>query len=1068
MKWLDAISFRGQFLIPTLIAFAMVLVVVFFSHSMIEKQASLLHEVTEIKLFELAEINLLTTDILKQHSQLVRLLTQQQGQEGEGASAFVAGHMSLLAAAQQAERKLKKMLARQASVLPIDSREKSTELPAAEPSGTGNRSFQQVLENLSQVFSRYHALITEAVGLAKHSPELAMEKLATASELLSTSSDSLHRLARDYAARVQTMGKQLRSVDEQQEYLLVYAFLLLYTMMYAAMYFSSALANNLDAINQAMVSLLKGKTKITLPKSRQKYLRQLIAAVKRFRFLLEQKERDHQQLSQTVAALEQSQQRYRQMFESNQAIKLIIDAHSGEILDCNQAAVSFYGYQEDKLKSMKIMDISVLPKEQVLAEMAQAREQKRLFFNFRHRLARGEVRDVEVYSGVVREQDGRDVFYSIVFDVTERKQAEFALQSSEERFDLAMSVINDGIWDWNIRKKTVFFDDRYYIMLGYQPDEFPSTVEAWQEKVHPDDLVRVRETFIAQIRQGNEHIDIEYRLRHKAGYYLWIRGRGRVIEYEADGKIARILGTNSDVTQRRAAEEALRTSEQHYRALIETTASAAWEYDTSSEQFIYVSPQIEKTTGYEAELWTDLDFWKSHLHPDDKHRIIEYITDMIRQGKDHSYEYRLIAASGEIKWIRSDVHVIHAADRPVILRGYSMDITELKHTEQALQRAQKMEAVGQLTGGIAHDFNNILGVISGNLDLLRQQIEPTEKVNKRLDSIQKAAQRATDLTRQLLGFSRRRGVESSVLDINQVIEGMHDLIERSLTPQVYVEKNLQSDLFAVRLAKGDFEDAMLNLILNARDAMKGRGTLRLATCNHCFTEDTLIAGQWISAGNYVEVSVADTGEGMSEAIQARIFEPFFTTKQQGQGTGLGLAMVFGFVERSMAKIVIESQPGEGATFRLFFQQEERRQADRTDDVTIQKTMPSGTETVLLVDDEVDLLDIARETLDTVGYKVLTATSAEQALVQIEQEQVDIVFSDVVMPGMNGFELAELIHEKYPQVQVLLTSGFSDKHKQSDEGRSRYTIVEKPYSPYVLTTQIRAKLDERSDEISGKA
>jgi len=369
-----------------------------------------------------------------------------------------------------------------------------------------------------------------------------------------------------------------------------------------------------------------------------------------------------------------------------------------------------------------------------------------------------------------------------------------------------------------------------------------------------------------------------------------------------------------------------------------------------------------------------------------------------------------------------------------------LDITEQKQAEVSLRRSSKMEAIGQLTGGIAHDFNNILGIVMGNLELIKKDLVDDKKVTKRVGSALKAAGRASDLTKKLLSFSRTEVSHHESCKVNKLVLGMQDIIERSLTPVIEINLKLNNNLWLIDTNYGELEDSLLNLALNARDAIIGSGKLSIKTENIHLD----IGAQ---PGDYVLVAISDTGEGMPPEVVEHIFEPFFTTKSEGKGTGLGLSMVFGFVERSKGFITVDSKEGFGTTFNLYFPRSFSVGANDRSSPDITSLEYQGSGCVLVVDDEEALVDIAKAALTEMGYEVLTAASAHEALyVLTNHPRVDILFSDVVMPGgMSGYELAEHAYTLKPDLKVLLTSGYTKNAATTGDDVSKLNVLSKPYS-----------------------
>ncbi|MCG8428214.1 MAG: ATP-binding protein, partial [Chromatiales bacterium] len=418
-------------------------------------------------------------------------------------------------------------------------------------------------------------------------------------------------------------------------------------------------------------------------------------------------------------------------------------------------------------------------------------------------------------------------------------------------------------------------------------------------------------------------------------------------------------------------------------------------------------------------------------------------------------------ADGGVRWVWERGRLCEDYDDGVArLEGVLADITEQKQAEKALRRAQKMEAIGQLTGGIAHDFNNILGIILGNLDLLQQQSDDPQ-VRQRALTLQKTAQRAAELTRQLLSFSRKEVAAVTVANINGLVEELASIISRTVTPEVAVEYRLAEDLWLTEIEAGDFQDSLINLVINARDAMPVGGHLVLETHNRILNAIYCAQYPGIKPGEYVELVVKDDGLGMPPEQQEHIFEPFFTTKPKGKGSGLGLAMVFGFVQRSHGHLRVDSVPGKGTYFHIYLPRAERDSLPEEKGQRIEQVLPRGSETILAVDDEPELLALTRDSLSALGYQVLTTNTAKQAMALLSAHpDIDLLFSDVVIPGgTNGYKLAEQALRERPGLKVLLTSGYSEmaltEREQSKVGPN---LLHKPYSQMELAQRIRALLD----------
>ncbi|MFV9615317.1 MAG: CHASE domain-containing protein [Gammaproteobacteria bacterium] len=487
--------------------------------------------------------------------------------------------------------------------------------------------------------------------------------------------------------------------------------------------------------------------------------------------------------------------------------------------------------------------------------------------------------------------------------------------------------------------------------------------------------------------------------------------------------------------------------------------------DYNTGAFIEVNNALLEQIGYTSDEFLKLSYWD--ITPE-KYKNDEAIQleSLEQTGQYGPYEKEYIRKDGSCFPVLLKGMVINDASGNKMIWSFVEDISKRKQAEKSLRRSQKMDAIGQLTGGIAHDFNNILGVILGNVELLKSDLSnESDKVLNRINNIYKAGQRAVDLTKQLLSSSMNKSSKLDVTNINNHVEKIENLISRSVTPEIEVSHQLDNDLWLTKIDPGEFEDAVLNLSINARDAMAGHGHLiistRNVTLNAAFCE--LITNA--NPGEYVELAVSDNGVGISAEQLEHIFEPFYTTKEEGKGTGLGLAMVYGFVQRSGGCIDVKSKMAVGTTIKLYlprFEGKEQLPAEQNSKNNV--LLSQGTETLLLVDDEKALLELASELLEGMGYKVLSATNGRQALEILQQEaDIDLLFSDVVMPGgINGYKLAEQATGEFPNLKVLLTSGYTGKVAGSCDTRQPglySNILNKPYSQNELATRVRAILDE---------
>lgn len=518
------------------------------------------------------------------------------------------------------------------------------------------------------------------------------------------------------------------------------------------------------------------------------------------------------------------------------------------------------------------------------------------------------------------------------------------------------------------------------------------------------------------------------------------------------------------VTDRRGMEQRLLESDERFRLVAQATVDTIWDWDLTAGT-VWWNEGMQTMFGYSPEeLEPDGTSWTSRIHPNDRQDTVSYITDVIKHPHlarwDHEYRFR--RKNGDYALVNDRGFVIRD-DKGWALRmvGGMSDITEARQVESRLREAQRMESVGQLTGGMAHDFNNLLTIILGNADLLREALSDQPRLQPLATLVGEAAQKGANLTQRLLAFARRQALTPRATDINQLMSDLHSLLARTLGDHIELSFYPSDQLWPALVDPVQFESAVLNLCLNARDAMPGGGQLTVETINTQLSDDYTGNIEELSPGNYVQVSVTDTGTGMPPELLKRVFEPFFTTKQPGRGTGLGLSMVYGFLKQSGGHINLYSEPGEGTSVKLYLPRSTDEPAPtETTDVTAPSV---GHEVVLVVEDDNLVRGYVTGQLRAAGYQVVEARNGPEALALLSaRPDVELLFTDVMMPGgMTGRELADAAVKQKPGLPVLYTSGYTENaivhNGRLDPG---VQLLGKPYRKADLLRKIREVLDEQ--------
>jgi two-component system cell cycle sensor histidine kinase/response regulator CckA len=648
-----------------------------------------------------------------------------------------------------------------------------------------------------------------------------------------------------------------------------------------------------------------------------------------------------------------------------------------------------------------------------------------------------------------------------------RREGDEALKHSSARLELALDAGGMASWEWDLKSGWLGRSERLEAMFGLQPGEFGGTYEELIERVHPDDRVLVGTSIGEAMNQDSP--PIVYRAVWPDGSIHWHERKSQHV-LDADGQFQGMAGVTFDVTEREEAARSLRESEERFRLIAEHAHDLIALLDGEG-RFRYVSPSCEPMLGYPTRkligtVASDL------IHPEDRPEPPIW-------GAAVHREYRLRKADGDWIWVEGRSYEIEGrteSHSAVIAR----DISERKRSEAArlvledeLRQAQKMEAVGQLAGGIAHDFSNLLTVISGYTQILLARPGLDTEGQKAITEIGKAADWATRLTGQLLAFSRKQVLEPRVLNLNDVVNEIQRMLDPLIGQSIQFSTGLADDLGNISADPGQIEQIIMNLVVNARDAMPEGGKLLLATGHAALPDPGVERLPDAKPGDYVVLTVTDTGHGMDAATAERIFEPFYTTKARGAGTGLGLSTVYGIVKQCDGAIEVESTPGEHTTFRLYFPRVAEKaeplvlQVEACRELRSERESLQGSGTVLLVEDEEALRAIGKEILEAYGYNVLLAGDGVAAL-ELARDHTDpirLLMTDILMPNMGGIELAERLSALHPELKILYTSGYNDSGSSIQRvSGSRY--LQKPYVMEHLARTLRDLLDSRDPPAPG--
>jgi len=769
---------------------------------------------------------------------------------------------------------------------------------------------------------------------------------------------------------------------------------------------------------------------------------------------------------QVEMALRESEERFRKLVETMKVGLATVD-ENGVLTYVNEYSSSMIGYTIDEMIGHSPTDFYY--------DEEQIKGQEEIF----ERRRKG-MRSAPTHEVAWRTKDGRKVYsilsptpifdsegryrgsFAIHTEITERKQVEEALRESEERFRLAFENANTGVCLVDLEGNLTKVNNKMCEIFGYTKEELEHLTV--NDIAHPEDINKSPAFIQRTLRGETDRGTFEKRYIHKKGHVVTCQVSSSLVR-NADGSPLYFISHVQDITERKQAEELLQKERETSLSILEN-APYGVALIGKGGQYIYINPEFTNITGYTLqEIPTGKD-WYQKVFPDQKERekMIQFWKEDRAKGKMMNREFGIHCKDGKIREIETRVTFLKNGHALIVLR----DITEQKLSEERmeslreqLRQSQKMEAIGRLAGGVAHDFNNLLTIIKGYSQLSLIELKEDGPLKKNIEHIHGATDRAANLVRQLLAFSRRHIMEMKVLDLNAVLTNLDNMLRRVIGEDIELTTILAEDLGRVKTDQGWIEQAIMNLVVNSRDAMPSGGKLTIETGNVDLDEASTYGHFGVEPGRYVMLSVSDTGVGITPEVMERLFEPFFSTKEKDKGTGLGLSMAYGIVKQSGGDIWVHGAPGEGATFRIYLPRVDEPLEERREKV-LGDELFRGTETILLVEDEENVRKLTLCILERHGYKVLSARDGDDALLICEQfkDPIHLMLTDVVMPRMSGHDLAKHLKSSRPKMKVLYMSGYTDNtivlHGVLMEG---VDFIQKPFTVDALTKKIREVLKQ---------
>ena len=781
-------------------------------------------------------------------------------------------------------------------------------------------------------------------------------------------------------------------------------------------------------------------------------------------FLVWRLERARRSGTQRERVLKESEVRYRHILEQA-SDGIVLASPEGRLILANARAAEMLGYTRDELMRLPVSQLYD-PEDLVARPLGWAELEHSAVVLRERRLRRKDGSTFTAELSVRRTAEG--LAQAIVRDVTERKRAEEALRAERDLLDGILATSVAGIIVVDPTGRALFLNSRAEAVLGLTRDQLTERQDlpaGWRFRTLEGAPLPDRERPARRVVATGEPVqDARIILERPDGEFIFLTVNAAPLR-QPDGMIHAVVLSITDITEQHCAQQSLLEREDQLQRVTSAVPGVVYQYIAgpgSEERFAFVSDRSADLLGATpAEIYANLDAAWARMEPDDRIAMSEAFARASVAGRAWSFEFRTRNAEGRVLWLRDIATAVHLQDpERVVWNGVMVDITDERRLREELLQSQKMDSLGRLAGGVAHDFNNLLTVIRGYADVLATQFAEEDPRLGEVREIRGAADRATSLTRQLLAVSRRQVLVTREVDLNQLVQEMERMLGRVIGENITVMTVPGREVGWVRADPSQLEQVVLNLAVNARDAMPDGGALTIETRRRVIVagrDDPTTRG--VPPGDYVMLSVHDTGVGMDEATQLMIFEPFFTTKPAGEGTGLGLSTVYGIVQQSKGMVTVESAPARGTAIRIFLPRVAEPVAvprGFTPEPIAEPPARLRRATVLLVEDDEGVRRLTRRVLEQYGFQAVEARSGLEALelLSLDQPHIDAVVSDLVMPGMSGIELVGRIRELRCDLPVVYLSGYSGE-EVSEQLRSqpRQAFLQKPFSPDALAAAL---------------